>query len=144
MPTLSRGESQRARLAVVLANRLEDLLHVLDEPTIGLHHRDVAPCHRRRWDGLRGPVLMVEHDTAAVAHADQVVTGPGRRAGRAGELVFHGPPATLWARDTASGALLRRTREGVGRRPRPTVPDVAAPSARQPRTGSSAGSRSAA
>ena len=47
MPTLSRGESQRVRLAVVLAGRLEDLLHVLDEPSIGLHRRDVDTALRR-------------------------------------------------------------------------------------------------
>ncbi|MCK4633966.1 hypothetical protein KAT42_03970, partial [Candidatus Bathyarchaeota archaeon] len=41
-PTLSRGESQRVRLAVCLTSRLEDILHVLDEPTIGQHPMDVA------------------------------------------------------------------------------------------------------
>jgi excinuclease ABC subunit A len=102
MPTLSRGEAQRTRLAVVLAGRLEDLLHVLDEPTIGLHHSDL----KRLLDAiasLPGPVLMVEHDRTAVAMADDVVEiGPG--GGTAGgRLVFQGPPAALWRADTASG-----------------------------------------
>lgn len=102
MPTLSRGEAQRTRLAVVLGGRLEDLLHVLDEPTIGLHHTDL----KRLLDAvasLPGPVLMVEHDRTAIAMADDVVEiGPaGGRAG--GELVFQGPPAELWRADTASG-----------------------------------------
>ncbi|MFI5695619.1 hypothetical protein ACIA58_27455 [Kribbella sp. NPDC051586] len=102
MPTLSRGEAQRTRLAVVLSGRLEDLLHVLDEPTIGLHHSDLD----RLLDAiavLPGPVLMVEHDPQAVAMADDVVEiGPG--GGRAGgRLVFQGPPADLWRADTASG-----------------------------------------
>src|SRR5205814_3874035 len=88
--------------AVVLAGRLEDLLHVLDEPTIGLHHTDL----QRLLDaivGLPGPVLMVEHDRVAVAMADDVVEiGPaGGSAG--GRLVFQGPPAALWRADTASG-----------------------------------------
>jgi len=92
MPTLSRGEAQRTRLAVVLGGRLEDLLHVLDEPTIGLHHTDLT----RLLDAissLPGPVLMVEHDRTAIALADDVVEiGPaGGRGG--GELVFQGPPA---------------------------------------------------
>ena len=102
MPTLSRGEAQRTRLAVVLAGRLEDLLHVLDEPTIGLHHTDL----KRLLDAitsLPGPVLMVEHDRTAIAMADDVVEiGPsGGRNG--GHLVFQGPPAELWKADTASG-----------------------------------------
>jgi excinuclease ABC subunit A len=102
MPTLSRGEAQRTRLAVLFAARLEDLLHVLDEPTIGLHHTD----RRRLLDAvaaLPGPVLMVEHDPVAVAMADDVVEiGPaGGSAG--GHLVFQGPPAALWRAGTASG-----------------------------------------
>ncbi|MFI7064413.1 hypothetical protein ACIBL3_25715 [Kribbella sp. NPDC050124] len=102
MPTLSRGEAQRTRLAVVLSGRLEDLLHVLDEPTIGLHHSDLS----RLLDAivaLPGPVLMVEHDPLAVAMADDVVEiGPG--GGEAGgRLVFQGPPADLWRAGTASG-----------------------------------------
>lgn len=102
MPTLSRGEAQRTRLAVVLAGRLEDLLHVLDEPTIGLHHTDLA----RLLDAiaeLPGPVLMVEHDRTAIAMADDVVEiGPGGGAA-GGRLVFHGPPAALWKAGTPSG-----------------------------------------
>lgn len=102
MPTLSRGEAQRTRLAVVLAGRLEDLLHVLDEPTIGLHHSDL----KRLLDAissLPGPVLMVEHDAAAIAMADDVVEiGPGGGSA-GGQLVFQGPPAGLWRADTASG-----------------------------------------
>jgi len=119
MPTLSRGEAQRTRLAVVLGGRLEDLLHVLDEPTIGLHHTDL----KRLLDAiasLPGPVLMVEHDRTAIAMADDVVEiGPaGGRAG--GELVFQGPPAELWRADTASGrgfsapTRVRRAPRAVG------------------------------
>ncbi|WP_152361998.1 ATP-binding cassette domain-containing protein [Microlunatus speluncae] len=102
MPTLSRGEAQRTRLAVVLGGRLEDLLHVLDEPTIGLHHSDLAAL-LEALASLPGPVLMVEHDRTAIALADDVVEiGPaGGRGG--GELVFQGPPAALWRADTASG-----------------------------------------
>ena len=118
MPTLSRGEAQRTRLAVVLSGRLEDLLHVLDEPTIGLHHTDL----KRLLDAvasLPGPVLMVEHDRVAVAMADDVVEiGPG--GGNAGgRLVFQGVPAALWRADTASGrgfsatTRVRRTRRPV-------------------------------
>ncbi len=102
MPTLSRGEAQRTRLAVVLGGRLEDLLHVLDEPTIGLHDSDRRPL-LAALASLPGPVLMVEHDRTAIALADDVVEiGPaGGRGG--GELIFQGPPAALWRADTPSG-----------------------------------------
>ena len=54
-PTLSRGESQRVRLAVSLTSRLEDILHVLDEPTIGQHPMDVA----RLLPAFRSGILRI-------------------------------------------------------------------------------------
>jgi excinuclease ABC subunit A len=102
MPTLSRGESQRVRLAVVLSGRLEDLLHVLDEPSIGLHRRDVTRLFAVLAE-LPGPVVMVEHDAAAIASADEVIEiGPGAGP-RGGTLAFQGTPAKLWTSDTISG-----------------------------------------
>jgi excinuclease ABC subunit A len=101
-PTLSRGEAQRARLAVALTSRLEDMLHVLDEPTVGQHPADVArllPVFRR----LAGPVVYVEHDRVAAAQADHAIDiGPGA-GGAGGEVVFSGTPAELWQADTPSG-----------------------------------------
>ncbi len=101
-PTLSRGESQRVRLAVSLTNRLEDVLHVLDEPTIGQHPADVArllPAFRK----LLGPVVYVEHDRAAAAVADHVVDiGPGA-GDEGGCIVFTGTPAELWKANTFTG-----------------------------------------
>ena len=101
-PTLSRGESQRVRLAVCLTSRLEDILHVLDEPTIGQHPKDVArllPAFRK----LPGPVIYVEHDRVAAAAADHAIDlGPGAGEG-GGHIVFTGTPAELWKADTATG-----------------------------------------
>ncbi len=101
-PTLSRGEAQRVRLAVALTSRLEDMLHVLDEPTVGQHPADVArllPVFRK----LGGPVVYVEHDRLAAAFADRAIDlGPG--AGQAGgEVIFSGTPQELWQADTPSG-----------------------------------------
>ena len=101
-PTLSRGEGQRVRLAVALTSRLEDMLHVLDEPTIGQHPADVMrllPVFRK----LGGPVIYVEHDRVAAAAADQAVDlgpGAGKKGGR---LLFAGTPAGLWQADTPTG-----------------------------------------
>ena len=101
-PTLSRGESQRVRLAVALTSRLEDIVHVLDEPTIGQHPADVArflPAFR----DLRGPVVYVEHDRIAAAAADRALDlGPGA-GGFGGEVTFTGAPAELWDADTPTG-----------------------------------------
>ncbi len=101
-PTVSRGEAQRVRLAVLLTSRLEDMQHVLDEPTIGQHPFDTArllPAFRE----LAGPVIFVEHDRMAAAAADYAVDlGPG--AGHeGGKVIFAGRPSELWKADTPTG-----------------------------------------
>jgi excinuclease ABC subunit A len=101
-PSLSRGEAQRMRLATCLTSRLEDLLHVFDEPTIGQHPADVAklmPLLRE----LPGPVIYVEHDQLAASYADQAIDlGPGA-GDEGGHLLFCGPPLDLWQQDTPTG-----------------------------------------
>ncbi|MFA9496297.1 MAG: ATP-binding cassette domain-containing protein [Candidatus Bathyarchaeota archaeon] len=121
-PTLSRGESQRVRLAVALTSRLEDVLHVLDEPTIGQHPHDVArliPAFR----ALKGPVIFVEHDRVAAAMADNAVDiGPG--AGTyGGEIVFTGTPRELWESETVTGRYfsLRERAQAAERRPQADI-----------------------
>ena len=115
-PTLSRGEAQRLRIALLLANPIEDILHVLDEPTIGLDQAQVAGL-LGQLARLRGPVLMVEHDRAATAGADHVVElGPGAGS-HGGLVVFEGTPAALWRADTASG----RWFSGRDRQPEPAI-----------------------
>ena len=130
-PTLSRGEAQRLRIALLLANPIEDILHVLDEPTIGLDESQVAGLIGQ-LARLRGPVLMVEHDRVAAAGADHVIElGPGA-GGAGGRVVFEGTPAGLWRADTASGRWFsgRDRQPAVEARPRPdawlTVRDAAA------------------
>ncbi len=95
--TLSGGESQRIRLATQIGARLVGVLYVLDEPSIGLHHRDNARLLRtlQQLRDAGNTVVVVEHDEAAIRAADYVVDlGPG--AGReGGEVVFQGPPPDL-------------------------------------------------
>ncbi len=102
VPTLSRGEAQRLRIAVILTGRLSDLLHLLDEPTIGQHPQDVDHLMSALAD-LSGPVVFIEHDRNAVARVESVVDlGPG--AGKeGGRVIFSGKTSDLWQEETPSG-----------------------------------------
>lgn len=106
--TLSGGEMQRIRLAGSLGSRLVDTLYVLDEPTIGLHARDVE----RFMDVLlelrdRGnTVLVVEHERFVIKAADRVIElGPGAGE-QGGEVVFAGSVDELLSSGTITGQAL--------------------------------------
>jgi len=92
--TLSGGEGQRIRLATQIGSRLRGVLYVLDEPSIGLHHRDNARllAALEALRDLGNTVLVVEHDEETIRRADYVIDlGPG--AGRhGGALVASGKP----------------------------------------------------
>ncbi len=106
--TLSGGEMQRIRLAGSLGSRLVDTLYVLDEPTIGLHARDVEQflAVLRELRDRGNTVLVVEHEAAVMRAADRVLElGPG--AGEhGGELVFDGSYEELLASGTATATAL--------------------------------------
>jgi excinuclease ABC subunit A len=91
--TLSGGEAQRIGLANSLGSQLVDTLYVLDEPSIGLHSRDMDRLLKllQRLRDAGNSVLVVEHDLAAIEAADYMVElGPG--SGEAGgHVVFAGP-----------------------------------------------------
>jgi len=95
--TLSGGEGQRIRLATQIGSKLRGVLYVLDEPSIGLHHRDNARLLKALEElrDLGNTVLVVEHDEETIRRADYVIDlGPG--AGRhGGELVAHGTPEEI-------------------------------------------------
>jgi excinuclease ABC subunit A len=101
--TLSGGEAQRIRLATQIGSRLMGVLYVLDEPSIGLHHRD----NNRLLNTLKGlrdignTVLVVEHDSETIETADWILDlGPG--AGEhGGELVAEGTLADILAHPTS-------------------------------------------
>jgi excinuclease ABC subunit A len=121
--TLSGGEMQRIRLSGSLGSRLVDTLYVLDEPTIGLHPRDVEQflgvlCQLRDRGNT---VLVVEHETSVMRRADRVIElGPG--AGEhGGELVFEGSFSGLANADTATGRALRERLPSSRRAPGPPM-----------------------
>ncbi len=95
--TLSGGEAQRVALTGALGSSLVNMLYVLDEPSVGLHPRDVDRLIGAISD-LRNrgnSVVVVEHEEAMIRAADQVIEiGPGAGE-RGGEVVFQGTPQEL-------------------------------------------------
>lgn len=108
--TLSGGESQRLKMIRHLGNSLTDMLYILDEPTVGLHARDVTRL-TRLLEQLRdkgNTVLVVEHDPDVMIIADHIVDlGPGAGT-QGGEVVFEGSFEELCGVDTLTGRFLGR------------------------------------
>jgi excinuclease ABC subunit A len=111
--SLSGGEGQRIRLATQIGSSLMGVLYILDEPSIGLHHRDnrrlIATLTRLR--DLGNTVLVVEHDEETMRSSDWIVDlGPG--AGElGGKVVCQGPlEAIIACPDSITGAYLRGDR----------------------------------
>src|SRR6476660_6491118 len=93
--TLSGGEAQRIGLANSLGSHLVDTLYVLDEPSIGLHSRDMDRLLRLllRLRDTGNTVLVVEHDLDAIRAADFMVELGPQSGEKGGDLVFVGPMA---------------------------------------------------
>jgi len=111
--TLSGGEVQRINLTTALGTSLVNTLFVLDEPSIGLHPRDmqrvIGVMHRLRDAG--NSLLVVEHDPQIMQQADRLLDmGPGAGA-HGGEIVAWGTPREVCASaHSVTGAYLVRKR----------------------------------
>ncbi|HET8701364.1 MAG TPA: excinuclease ABC subunit UvrA, partial [Nitrococcus sp.] len=95
--TLSGGEVQRINLTTALGTSLVNTLFVLDEPSIGLHPRDMQRIIEvmQRLRDAGNSLLVVEHDPQVILAADRILDlgpGPGESGGK---IVFFGPPAEL-------------------------------------------------
>jgi excinuclease ABC subunit A len=126
--TLSGGEVQRINLTTALGTSLVNTLFVLDEPSIGLHPRDVGRIvgvmHRLRDAG--NTLVVVEHDPKVIQAADRVLDigpGPGEHGG---EIVFYGPMREL---AHAKGSL---TADYLFRRKRVELPRIKVSGTTQP------------
>ena len=125
--TLSGGEVQRINLTTALGTSLVNTLFVLDEPSIGLHPRDldrvVGVLEKLRDAG--NTLLVVEHDAQLMRAADRILDlgpGPGRAGG---QIVFNGAPAELLRDPHSLTAKYLRgdLRVGRSRAPRAVSPD---------------------
>ncbi|MEN8145297.1 MAG: excinuclease ABC subunit UvrA, partial [Gemmatimonadota bacterium] len=116
--SLSGGEMQRIRLAGSLGSRLVDTLYVLDEPTIGLHPKDIEQFLSvlRDLRDLGNTLLIVEHDEAVLRAADHIIElGPGSGE-LGGELVLTGSWDDLLASQTSTGRALQAQDSGKNER----------------------------
>ncbi|MFW6277639.1 MAG: excinuclease ABC subunit UvrA, partial [Prolixibacteraceae bacterium] len=111
--SLSGGESQRIRLATQIGSQLVNVLYILDEPSIGLHHRDnlklIHALRKLRDSG--NSVIVVEHDKETMLHADYLVD-MGPLAGRhGGEVVAAGTPEEVQKSKTLTADYLNNKKQ---------------------------------
>jgi excinuclease UvrABC ATPase subunit len=116
--TLSGGESQRVKMARQLGCDLIDMTYVFDEPSIGLHQRDI----RQLTDMLEelrdkgNTVLVVEHDPAVIERSEYIID-IGPRAGRhGGNIVFTGTYDELLKSDSITSEMLKKNTEIMRKR----------------------------
>jgi excinuclease UvrABC ATPase subunit len=108
--TLSGGESQRVKMVKHLGSSLVDVLYIFDEPSVGLHPRDV---HRlgellRALRDKGNTILVVEHDPDVIEIADHIVDVGPHAGARGGQIVFEGTFAELKTAGTLTATHLFR------------------------------------
>jgi excinuclease UvrABC ATPase subunit len=106
--TLSGGESQRIKMIRHLGNSLTEMLYVLDEPSVGLHARDVVQLNNllKKLRDKGNTVLVVEHDPDVIAVADHIIDIGPKAGTHGGEIVFQGSYEALKASNTLTGSAL--------------------------------------
>ncbi len=109
--TLSGGESQRVKIVKHLSSSLVDVMYIFDEPSIGLHPRDI---HRmndllQKLRDKGNTVLVVEHDPDVIKVADHVVDIGPRAGTGGGSIVYEGSYEGLLHTDTLTGEYLKRS-----------------------------------
>lgn len=108
--TLSGGESQRVKMIRHLGNSLTEMLYVLDEPSVGLHARDVVRLNTllKKLCDKGNTVLVVEHDPDVIAIADHIVDLGPKAGTHGGEVVFEGSFSDLVQAPTLTGQFLKQ------------------------------------
>ena len=106
--TLSGGESQRVKLVKYLNGTLSDVMYIFDEPSVGLHPRDVHRLNdllqQLRDNG--NTVIVVEHDPDVIKVADYIIDVGPKAGSQGGLIVFEGTYQDLLKADTLTGKFL--------------------------------------
>jgi excinuclease UvrABC ATPase subunit len=107
--TLSGGESQRVKMVKHLNGSLVDVMYIFDEPSVGLHPRDVHRLNEllRKLRDQGNTVIVVEHDPDVIEAADYIVDIGPRAGVKGGQVVYEGDYAGLLKSDTLTGTHLK-------------------------------------
>ncbi|MEG1293309.1 MAG: excinuclease ABC subunit UvrA [Clostridium sp.] len=107
--TLSGGEAQRIKIAKYINSPLCDMMYILDEPSVGLHPKDIGNLNRSllKLREHNNTVLIVEHHRDVISLADHVVDMGPEAGTNGGHVVFEGTYKELLAADTVTGRMLR-------------------------------------
>lgn len=108
--TLSGGESQRVKVVKHLGSSLTDVIYVFDEPSVGLHPRDVHRMNEllQRLRDKGNTVIVVEHDPDVIKAADHIVDVGPHAGSHGGEIVYEGSFANLLKSDTLTGKHMKQ------------------------------------
>jgi len=109
--TLSGGESQRVKIVKHLSSSLVDAMYVFDEPSVGLHPRDVHRLNEllQQLRDRGNTVLVVEHDPDVIKVADHIVDVGPHAGSQGGQVMYEGPFKNLLNSDTLTGKHLKQT-----------------------------------
>lgn len=107
--TLSGGESQRVKMVKHLNGSLVDVMYIFDEPSVGLHPRDVHRLNEllQKLRDQGNTVIVVEHDPDVIKAADYIVDIGPNAGTKGGNVVFEGDYAGLLKADTLTGSHLK-------------------------------------
>ncbi|WP_136605416.1 ATP-binding cassette domain-containing protein [Paenibacillus dokdonensis] len=108
--TLSGGESQRVKMVKHLSGSLVDVTYIFDEPSVGLHPRDVHRLNEllQKLRDKGNTVLVVEHDPDVIKVADHIVDVGPYAGSRGGTIVYEGSYPGLLESGTLTGNHLKR------------------------------------
>ncbi|KHF33344.1 UvrABC system protein A [Paenibacillus sp. P1XP2] len=108
--TLSGGESQRVKMVKHLSGSLVDVTYIFDEPSVGLHPRDVHRLNEllQKLRDKGNTVLVVEHDPDVIKVADHIVDVGPYAGSRGGTIVYEGSYQGLLEADTLTGIHMKR------------------------------------